>query len=192
MRSIRLAAGLLAWTMSYGVVAESAQPDTSQLEQEARQLIQSFAATLQTTLKSAIAEGGLTKAVSVCQIEAPNIAGQVAAEGWTVGRTSLRERNPENRPDDWELAQLQSFEEQHTKGVAVPLLKVAEVIEENDQRKFRYMQAIPTQGLCLACHGSQLATDVQTILAERYPSDRAVGFSEGDLRGAFTLTRTLP
>jgi hypothetical protein len=32
---------------------------------------------------------------------------------------------------------------------------------------------------------------VKAKLAELYPKDRATGFKEGDIRGAFTLTKTL-
>jgi hypothetical protein len=50
-----------------------------------------------------------------------------------------------------------------------------------------YMQAIVTQPLCVACHGTALAPDVASALARLYPSDRATGFAVGDLRGAFVV-----
>ncbi|MFT6919058.1 MAG: hypothetical protein ACJA2G_001693 [Cognaticolwellia sp.] len=53
----------------------------------------------------------------------------------------------------------------------------------------RYMKAIPTGGLCLACHGSKLADDVSSKVNELYPNDQATGFKLGDIRGAFTLQK---
>jgi hypothetical protein len=54
------------------------------------------------------------------------------------------------------------------------------------------MRALPTQGLCLGCHGpvEQLAPGVAERLKALYPDDRAVGYSLGQLRGAMTLRRS--
>ena len=48
------------------------------------------------------------------------------------------------------------------------------------------------QKLCLGCHGKSIAPEVKAKLAELYPEDKATGFSEGDLRGAFVVTRDVP
>ena len=53
------------------------------------------------------------------------------------------------------------------------------------------MKAIPTGGLCLQCHGTAIAPPVAEKLAELYPGDKATGFEQGDLRGAFVITRQL-
>jgi hypothetical protein len=53
------------------------------------------------------------------------------------------------------------------------------------------MKAIPTGGLCLQCHGKALAPPVAEKLAELYPGDKATGYEQGDLRGAFVITRQL-
>ena len=43
--------------------------------------------------------------------------------------------------------------------------------------------------LCLTCHGEAdaLPPAIRDRLAESYPDDRAVGYAEGDLRGAFVV-----
>ena len=56
------------------------------------------------------------------------------------------------------------------------------------QPRFQYMSAIPTQGMCLKCHGTSIDPKVQAKLKELYPRDQATGFSEGELRGAFVVT----
>jgi len=55
------------------------------------------------------------------------------------------------------------------------------------------MKALPTQGLCLNCHGGpdKIAGEVKAKLAELYPADKAVGYSEGQIRGALTVKRPL-
>ena len=46
------------------------------------------------------------------------------------------------------------------------------------------------QPMCLNCHGEKavLAPGVQDALNKIYPDDKAVGYKEGDLRGAWHIT----
>ena len=53
------------------------------------------------------------------------------------------------------------------------------------------MKAIPTGAVCLNCHGTKIAPEVSQALAGLYPEDRATGFNEGDIRGAFVVTRKI-
>ena len=53
------------------------------------------------------------------------------------------------------------------------------------------MKAIPTGGLCLQCHGTAIAPKLAEKLSELYPEDKATGYSEGEIRGAFVVTRQL-
>jgi hypothetical protein len=71
-------------------------------------------------------------------------------------------------------------------------VEVWHVSEASGQPPFRYMSAIPTQKICLGCHGKSIDPQVKAKLEALYPEDRATGFSEGDLRGAFVITRADP
>ncbi|MOA58455.1 hypothetical protein D3C78_1828600 [compost metagenome] len=53
------------------------------------------------------------------------------------------------------------------------------------------MKAIPTGEPCLACHGQQIKPELAAVIDQRYPQDQARGFALGELRGAFTLRRSL-
>ena len=53
------------------------------------------------------------------------------------------------------------------------------------------MQAIPTGEVCLACHGTAIAPEITAALDEQYPDDQARGFSLGEIRGAFSLSKPL-
>lgn len=160
---------------------------------DTRAAIEQFASTLQGELVAAMEEGGPTQAIKVCNQRAPEIADDIAAEtGWTVGRTSLKIRNPDNSPDEWERIQLEHFESQRADGTpANELAPRHEVVEGEDGARFRFMAAIPTGGACLACHGSNIDSDVKHALERLYPDDQATGFSEGDVRGAFTITQEM-
>lgn len=154
--------------------------------------IQDFAGTLQGHLMEAMQEGGPIEAISVCQQVAPQIAEDISAEtGWSVGRTSLKLRNPDNAPDAWERAVLEQFEERRAAGEPASDLAYHETVQEDGEEVFRFMRAIPTGGACLACHGSELGGDIQHALERLYPEDQAVGFSEGDVRGAFTIIQRM-
>jgi hypothetical protein len=67
----------------------------------------------------------------------------------------------------------------------------SEVAAIDGKQQFRFMKAIPTGALCLQCHGSNMSPEVSARLAELYPGDKATGYTEGDIRGAFVVTRNL-
>ena len=155
-----------------------------------REAIRSFAGALQTRLKSAMADGGPTVAIEVCNIAAPEIAQTAStASGWSVGRTSLKLRNPGNAPDVWELAVLRDFEDRKAAGEDPATLDHAEMVVDDGQRTFRYMKAIPTQPLCIVCHGTSITPEVTARLDALYPEDQARGFEVGDIRGAFSIAQ---
>lgn len=58
---------------------------------------------------------------------------------------------------------------------------------------YRYIKALPTQTLCISCHGNpdNLSQNFKAKLHELYPHDQATGYAPGDIRGAITLKRAL-
>ena len=91
-------------------------------------------------------------------------------------------RNPANGPDDEARAILTDFEHELVPNAPPPSRFIT-----HPDGSARYLQAIPMQPLCIACHGSELSTEVSDALAERYPQDEATGFAVGELRGAFLI-----
>lgn len=159
----------------------------AEYQAQARALIQPFAQELLGTVKQAMAEGGPRNAVMACQTLAPAIAERHSLQPWTVGRTALKVRNPDNQPDAWERQVLERFASAAAEGKPVAGLSHGEVVDG----EYRYMQAIPTGEPCLACHGKNIDKDLVAVLDQRYPDDQARGFALGELRGAFTLRRPL-
>ena len=159
---------------------------------ESKQSIKRFAKQLKNKLEQGMKTGGPAKAIHICNTAAEEISKQVSGQfGWKIARTSLKVRNSNNKPDEWEKKVLQGFQQQMKEGVAVNQLEFAELMENAKPPVFRYMKAIPTQGICLSCHGDKLSTDVVDKLHQLYPNDHATGFKVGDIRGAFTITRTI-
>lgn len=188
----RTVTGLFACFFCIGLAHASDAPAPDPNAAEAKQIIQEFFSQLKGELQAAMKAGGPPNAVQVCQKRAPAIAQDLSQKtGWDVARTSLKLRNPANRPDDWELAVLNKFEERKAAGEDPAQIAYGEVVEQDGKKAFRFMKAIPTAELCLSCHGSELSPELQAQLDKLYPTDQARGYSLGEIRGAFTLAKPL-
>jgi hypothetical protein len=177
--------GLLA---SFTICADG----NEQLVNETRDAIKALGSELKATLQSSLKSEGPIKAMSVCNVKAPQLAQKVSTEkGMEVGRTSLKTRNPLNAPDPWELSVLEQFEHRKAEGEALKSIEYSEIVQHNGNRVFRYMKAIPTDDVCLTCHGKHIPESLSAQLQKLYPDDQATGFSKGDIRGAFTAIKIL-
>jgi len=173
-------------------VAPASANDIAQYVSESREIAQEYTKLLKRELKLGLQAGGPSYAIGVCHVNAPAIAAALSNEwGWDVGRTSLRIRNPGNSPDAWERHVLETFEEQLLSGEKPTDIEYYEVVQQDGDRVFRYMKAIPTAELCESCHGSTLDTSVRERLRDLYPMDQARGYRAGDIRGAFTFAKSL-
>lgn len=188
----RLAIALLAGAaLVVTAPTASAENDLDAHTRLSRELINAYAQNLKSELIGAIEASGPVAAIELCNHKAPVISRQHAAEqGLTLGRTSLKLRNPNNAPDAWERTILQSFEERKAAGEDPATIDHAAIIMRDGKRVIHYMKAIPTGELCLNCHGGdEVKPEVAAKLAEFYPDDKARGFEVGDIRGAFTIVK---
>jgi hypothetical protein len=180
--------GMAAAALAYAPCALADEPWMAQ----ARTVATSVPPRLLQVLTDAIAKSGAADAIAVCQEIAPKMA-QAASEqsGWQVRRVSLRNRNPKAVPDAWERETLEDFDRRAVAGEAPASLERTGTEVVDGRPVQRYMRALPTQGLCLGCHGAteQLAPGVAERLKALYPDDRAVGYGLGQIRGAMTLKR---
>jgi len=166
--------------------------EIDQYVNDSRAIAQEYTKLLKRELKLGMQAGGPAYAIGVCNVNAPAIAAALGNEwGWDVGRTSLRIRNPGNSPDAWERHVLETFEEELLSGQNPSDIEYYEVVQQNGDRVFRYMKAIPTSEVCENCHGSNLDKSVKERLRDLYPMDHARGYHAGDIRGAFTFAKSL-
>ncbi|MFT5176985.1 Tll0287-like domain-containing protein [Alteromonas sp.] len=160
---------------------------------EARLHAKALGGALKSRLQQAIQSGGLEAGVNECQLEAAPIALALSQNGWEVGRTALKVRNPNNAADRWEREQLAWFSQLLTKAKQdnlTPKRPIETYQYDSESGEFRYMMAIEQGQVCMACHGANVAPSVKHAILEHYPNDQATGFELGDLRGAFTITYT--
>jgi hypothetical protein len=159
---------------------------------DAKAAIKDFAGSLQAVLKTTMQTGGPVAAIRVCNTQASPISRRVATEhDMALSRVSLQNRNPANAPNDWQTLVLEDFEKKYAAGKDITTLAWSETVNTGGEQEFRFMKAIPTAAVCLNCHGTKIAPEVSQALADLYPEDRATGFSEGDIRGAFVVTRKI-
>jgi cytochrome c553 len=159
---------------------------------ESRIVVGDFMLMLKLELKHAMREGGPGNAVRVCNKKAPQIAAEFSQKyGWRIGRTSLKLRNLNDAPDAWEMKVLREFEKRKAAGEEIKTLEYAEIVTTDGKKQFRYMKAIPTEKVCLTCHGTEIESEEAAALDELYPQDKATGFKESDIRGAFTVTQSM-
>jgi Protein of unknown function (DUF3365) len=188
----RIAAALVLVSSPVTLMAGEPPMDMAWVDQS-RQLAMQLGGQLKGELTKAIAEGGPIAAINVCYLRAPEIAAQLSqASGARVGRTALRVRNPSNAPDDLERSVLEQFATDLGSGPIDRPLEAVFEIRRGDAVERRYMRAIPTDALCLTCHGKTIAPELAAAIGRDYPGDQATGFEQGQLRGAFSVVWPAP
>ncbi len=117
----------------------------------------------------------------VPQVVATQVAKRVTQNSkFYVRQVSLRYRNPENRPDPYETAQLKEFA-RHTAG------EVYGVVGSGDSRAFRYLLPMLATASCLECHGSYLTAP--DFVKKRFPPGHfSYGYRVGEVIGAVSVS----
>ena len=183
-----LAVLLMGVSLSPLVASASEEALWPEWVKKSRELSMQLGTELKAELGAAIQKGGPVAAIDVCHTRAPAIAERLSAEsGARVGRTALRVRNASNAPDDVQRAVLEQFAGDLAAGRVEGPLEAAFEIKREGGIERHYLRAIPTEALCLTCHGDTLAPELAAAIARDYPGDQATGFKLGELRGAFRV-----
>ena len=146
-------------------------------------------------MQEAVAAKGVADAIPVCKYMAPALIKEKRDEtGWAIRRVSLKTRNAERgTPDLWEAGVLADFDIRAANGEKPETLEKSEIVTIDGKPVFRYMKALPVGEVCLKCHGPADTLDpaLKAQLKETYPHDQAIGYSQGQIRGALTVKRPL-
>lgn len=167
--------------------------DKAALVEEGKGLMKQFGGALKAELMAAVKAKGAPHAIAVCNVKAPEIAKKVSLDsGWTVARSSHKLRNAKNAPDAYTAAVISDFLKRQSAGEKAVDMAKAEIVDVDGKKVFRLTKAIPTGELCLNCHGGDnVKPPVVEALAALYPDDKARGFTAGEMRGVFALTKAL-
>jgi len=185
MKKLLLAAATLIAPFASALASDEA------LLTEARKVATTLPPKLIVALQDEIKKSGPEGAIPVCKDMAPKMAGEISQQtGWKIKRVSLKARNDARAiPDAWEKAALEDFDKRAAAGEAPGKLEKGEKVGN----EYRFVKALPVQTLCLSCHGpaEQLSPAIKAALGQHYPSDRATGYSEGQIRGVISVRKAL-
>jgi PAS domain S-box-containing protein len=120
----------------------------------------------------------------VPQVVATQVAKRIS-EGnrYFVRQVSLTYRNPDNRPDAYEVEQLHAF------GVTDEV-ESYQVVKENGSGVFRYMKSMLAEKSCLKCHGSYESAPL--FIQQRYPPEHpSYNYQVGQVLGAVSVSRPM-
>jgi len=158
----------------------------------AKKITKQFSSLLKSELQNAMKNGGPINAISVCHTKALPITDKVAkAEGVKLSRVSLKPRNPINAPLDWQETILKDFDARAAQGEDIKTMAYAKIINAGGKQQFQFMKALPSSGVCLTCHGSELAPSLSAKLVELCPNDKAIGYMLGQVRGAIVIVNDI-
>ena len=137
-------------------------------------------------LMSKMKEGGLPLALEYCNTAALPLTQQMSdQQGVLIKRASLKTRNPLNKPSDAEIIILKEFQANIDQGISLE-----PKVELDHNGMPNYYAPILVEKKCLSCHGTldkELSRPADSIIKSYYPNDMATGFTEGDLRGIWSI-----
>ena len=159
--------------------------DTAYIEQGQKIAMTTFA-TLSSNLQKAMKEGGVSEAVKYCNLAAsPLVDSLEQIYHAEIKRTSLKTRNPDNDPTEGERIQLEEYQQQVDAG------KGLKPIVQKTSSQTVFYAPISLMPLCEKCHGKlgeQLKIKDFETIQELYPSDKAINYKSGDLRGMWSIS----
>jgi len=151
-----------------------------------------FMKNLKGVLIEQIQKNGVVQAVSVCSDTAQVLTNNFGLKnGVFIHRVSLKNRNPNNYPDQFEKKILNQFELLKQNNQLNEKTEHYEVVKENEFTYIRFLKPILVQAECLNCHGDpgNMLPEVRELITQEYPDDKAVSYLLGDLRGAVSVKK---
>lgn len=137
-------------------------------------------------LQAAMQEGGVSNAIAFCNVQAYPLTDSLSQQHQaTIRRTTLKPRNPKNAPIGAEETVLEAYAQAASEGA--PL---GPKVELTDEQTVAFYAPIKVNAFCLQCHGKlgeTLADDDYAAIKEHYPKDAAIGYTDGDLRGMWSI-----
>ncbi len=117
----------------------------------------------------------------VPQVVATNVAKRLTTGStYYVRQVSLRYRNPNNRPDEFETEQLKLF-------AGKSALETSNIVAQKGREVFRYMLAMKAEKSCLECHGEY--DKAPQFVRERFPRGHySYNYRQGEIIGAVSVS----
>ncbi len=167
---------------------------TEEQKKQMRTTAADFMDELKGILLNQVQTNGVVSALDVCSDTARVLTNEFGLQrGVFIKRVSVKNRNTNNFPDDYEKNVINSFNKILQNKKLDEKTEQAELVKEGEFTYLRYMKPILIQPVCLNCHGSEytMLEEVSSLIAERYPDDKALDYKPGDLRGAVSIKKLI-
>ena len=136
-------------------------------------------------LMGTIQQKGTLEALAFCNHQAIPLTDRMASKyNAKIKRVSDKNRNPNNKANAEELDYIAQFKKELAANQEIKPV----VLEKGNTIQFYY--PIETNTMCLQCHGKpdQIQPAVLAKTLQLYPKDLAVGYSENEVRGIWSIT----
>lgn len=163
-------------------MGQNAQENT--LARTGMEIAQATQQQLGKNLIKAIEEGGPIHALDFCNVEAMPLTAEMEEKyNVEIKRVSDKNRNPDNAANKEEKYYITHFKQNIKEGTEPAPV----VIPKEGKSKFYY--PIVTNKMCLQCHGKpeEMKPEVLQKIKELYPQDKALGYSENEVRGIWSI-----
>ncbi|MDX1701061.1 MAG: DUF3365 domain-containing protein [Melioribacteraceae bacterium] len=194
MKNIYLIGAIIITLVVIGCQNKTDEVDNPELKSELENYADSYMSELKSVLMQNMKAGGPLKAVNVCSDTAAQLTSSFSERmGVQVKRFSIKNRNSENYPDKFEQEFLEYFEQLQSTDRLSADSHLLKRVESEGKYNLIFVKPIVIAAPCLNCHGSedQISDEVNLVLQEKYPNDKATGYNIGDLRGAISVTKAL-
>ncbi len=136
-------------------------------------------------LVTAISERGAEGAVEFCNTKAIPVTDSMSLElDAKIKRVSDQPRNPANLANEAEFSYIKKWKNAHASGEEQPPF-----VTESNGKMVGYYPIITNQ-MCMQCHGKpDKEINMATLkkIKKLYPTDKAVGYAENEIRGIFVI-----
>lgn len=140
--------------------------------------------TLGKNLINAIQKKGTLGALEFCNIQAYPLTDSMATvHNAKIKRVSDKPRNLSNKATTQEFKYIESY-----KAAVANNADLKPMVEKEGSTVYFYYP-ITTNAMCLQCHGSSKEVSLETLaeLKKLYPQDQALGYSENQVRGIWSI-----
>ncbi len=155
------------------------------VEERGMQMAMTTKAELGKNLMGQIQKNGVIAALDFCNLQAIPITDSMAIVNKAhIKRVTDKPRNPKNKANAAELQYLENFKAQVAEGGEVKPITV----QMGTETEFYY--PIVTNSMCLKCHGTpgkELEKLTLSKIKELYPTDKATGYAENEVRGIWSI-----
>jgi len=179
--------GFILFSCTNSVETAEDNMDIDKKESVNTDLLDSVIMEVQTTLISnltkAIDEQGIESAALFCAEKAQGLTDSMSTVlGYKVKRISDRNRNEVNALDEYEQEVFLAFQSAKSNGSPI-------YSQINETSRKYYKPIMLGMPLCLKCHGSTEDRDAAAyaVISEKYPDDKAIGYTLGELRGMWVV-----